>query len=188
MQDLTPNFAGVNIDVPLSLVHNKAHYYAGLIGQLNSQSNGAIYIQEVPQEQRMAPGFWRVVDIEIIPEDTTMTRLFAFDLEGNPRPEATFGVASTNSDIPPLNGPYTYWPNDRNQKILIDNAVWTGEGGQRVMVLDRSFPSESLSIARLDIGNKHGALKVVFRLFERGGGVDGYPNDLIPSDGALGWR
>lgn len=169
-------FYNQRIDVPLSLVHNTSAWGVSVIGRLNRETEGSIYIKEIPTHQRTSPFAWRVVDTCWSHEDTTMTRFRAFGKDGRPEPFAAFGV--TWQGVPTIiSGVFKFSPEaGNNYYVPVDNQFHTpNTGGYTVCVLDTEYPSEGLAFGMNKTGKQHKSLVVTFRLFEM---LAGYPNDL----------
>lgn len=180
---LNYNFYGVNIDTPLSVFHNTDRWNSSIIGKLNAQTNGQVYVHEIPITSQNAKYGWRVVDAYYSQEDAYMTYFRAYDLEGKSIPLATFGI--NYGGIPrPISGGFRYRPEfGNNYYIPIQNMFPTPEaGGYTVQVLDLVYPSEGLSFGIFKQRGAHQGLIISFRLFKLG---DGYPNDIPVREGNL---
>jgi len=170
------SFYGVNTDTPLSLANNTPQWNNSVIGQLNAQTNGQIYIREIPAASRSAEYGWRVVDAFFSSEDVTITYFRAYGIDGENLPYTTFGV--NWSSVPArIGGGFKYPPEFGNQYYVpAQNNIHTpNTGGYTVQVLDTSYPSEGMAFGLYKQGNLHQALIISFRLFKLG---QGYPNDL----------
>jgi hypothetical protein len=168
-------FYGVNIDTPLSLAHNTGQFSTSTIGQLNAKS-GQIFIREIPPLNRNAEFGWRVVDAFFSDEDVTITYFRAFGLDGEPLPQATFGV--NYSSVPnTVQGVFKFQPEFGNRYYVPaqNNMHTPNTGGYTVQVLDLEYPSEGMAFGLFKQGQQHQALIISFRLFKLG---PGYPNDL----------
>lgn len=169
-------FYNQNIEKPLSASHYTEKWEQGTIGKLHAQTNGAIYIREIPHQNRHAAHAWRVVDARFSSEDTTMTYFRAFGLNGKMLPEASFGINfGSVPDKINLAG-FKFRPEFENRYYVpVENKFHTpNTGGYVVQVLDKDNPSEGLAFGLSKQGKQHQALIVSFRLFELG---DAYPND-----------
>ncbi len=169
-------FYGVNIDTPLSLAHNTTAWNNSVIGQLNTQTNGQIYIREIPVASQTAAYGWRVVDAYFSQEDSLITYFRAFGLDGTFLPQACFGV--NYSTVPSrISGGFAYPPEfGNNYYVPVQNNFATpNTGGYTVQVLDLDYPSEGLAFGMFKQGAQHQNLVVSFRLFPL---VAGYPNDM----------
>lgn len=169
-------FYGLNIDTPLSLSHNTPMWASSVIGRLNEKTKGSVFIRELPWPARAASCAWRVVDAFFSHEDVTMTYFRAYGLEGEPLPQAAFGV--NYSTVPfTISDVFRYEPEfGRYYYVPVQNCINTPQtGGYTVQVLDLDFPSEGLAFGSFKQGEAHQALVVSFRLFELG---ENYPNDI----------
>jgi hypothetical protein len=169
-------FYGVDIETPLSLAHNKPEWNSSIIGRLNAQTDGEVYIREIPAASRNAEYGWRVVDAYFSQEDSTMTYFRAFGEDGTFLPEASFGV--NYGSVPQrIGGGFKFQPEFGNQYYIpAQNDFHTpNTGGYTVQVLSLDYPSEGLSFGMFKQGAQHQCLIVSFRLFKLG---PGYPNDL----------
>lgn len=109
MSEPNYKFYGVNNSAPLSLAHNTEQWNNSIIGKLNTQTNGEIYIREIPAASRSAEYGWRVVDATYSQEDSLMTYFRAYGLDGEFLPEAAFGVNYTT--VPhTINASFKYEP------------------------------------------------------------------------------
>jgi hypothetical protein len=170
------DFYGVNNTTPMSLAHNTDEWTASTIGRLTGETDGAVYVEEIPYQHLGAAYGWRLVDAFWSDEDSTVTYFRAYDIDGNLLPEATFGV--NYADVPGrLMGGFKYRPRfNREYYIPVGaNFVTPNEGGYVVEVLDLLNPSEGLAFGMSMKGKQHRCLVVSFRLFALG---DDYPNDL----------
>lgn len=169
-------FYNQTIDTPLSLAHNSLQWGQSVMAQLVAQTNGAVYIKEIPGEYiDRAQLAWRVVDARWSNEDSMMTHFRAFDRKGDAVPFAVFGV--NWAEAPRIGGGFLFEPFSRQQYIPVDNRFMTAQpGGYTVQVLDPDNPSEGLAFGVYKQGEQHQCLVVSFRLFEAG---PGYPNDLM---------
>ncbi|GAB4423495.1 MAG: hypothetical protein Kow0031_02020 [Anaerolineae bacterium] len=169
-------FYGVNIETPLSLAHNTSQWNTSVIGQLNAKTDGQVFIREIPAGSRTASYGWRVVDAYYSDEDVTMTYFRAFGLNGEPLPQATFGV-HWDSVPKHISGTFKYQPEFGNRYYVPaqNNMHTPNTGGYTVQVLDMDYPSEGLSFGLFKQGEQHQGLIISFRLFQL---QAGYPNDL----------
>lgn len=175
MSEATPTFYGVNIDTPLSLVHNTGQWDASLIGRLNQETEGQIYIRELQGRALGAEYAWRVVAAQWSQEDSIMTYFRAYGLDGRFLPEAAFGV--NYASVPDqIGGGFAYRPEFGNRYYvpMLNSFPTPNVGGYTVQVLDLNYPSEGLAFGMHKQGNQHKALIVSFRLFRL---MPGYPND-----------
>lgn len=175
------NFYGLNIYTPLSLAHNTPEWGRSVIGGLTQETDGKVWIDEIPFEHHSAAYGWRVVDAFWSQEDSTVTYFRAFGLNGEPLPQATFGV-NWGGAPHRISGGFKYRPKFGSEYYVPVESKFTtpNEGGYVVQVLDRNWPSEGLAFglqkARRTGGKTHhSCLVVTFRLFHL---FDGYPNDL----------
>ncbi len=169
-------FYGVDIDTPLSLANNTTQWDGAVIGKLNAQTSGQVYIREVPQASRNAEYCWRVVDAVFSQEDDVMSYFRAYDLEGNFLPQATFGV--NYSTVPQrISGGFKFQPEFGVSYYVPaqNNFMTQNTGGYTVQVLDLNYPSEGMAFGMYKQGAQHSCLTISFRLFKMGAG---YPNDL----------
>lgn len=169
------NFYGINIATPLSLAHNTDFWNNSVIGRLNTQTNGQIFIREIQGAGQTAEYGWRVVDAYFSQEDSLITYFRAYDTEGTFLPQATFGV--NYSTVPSrIDGGFVYPPEFGNQYYVPvqNNFATPNTGGYTVQVLDLNYPSEGLSFGMFKQGDQHQNLVVSFRLFKL---ETGYPND-----------
>lgn len=170
-------FYGVNINTPLSLAHGTYQWSQSVIGRLATQTNNQIFIREIPYHASTAEYAWRVVDAFFSHEDVTMTYFRAYGLEGEPLPQAIFGV--NYSTVPhTISGgfkfPPEFWP---HYYVPSQACIHTpNSGGYTVQVFDLDYPSEGLTFGLFKQGQQHQALIVSFRLFKL---EPGYPNDLV---------
>lgn len=172
-------FYGERIETPLSIFHNTDLYDGSQIGLMNAKSGNSIWIDVVHPAYRDAAYIWRVVDVDYSPEDTLMSRFYAYDLDGHILGNAVFGVtwASVPSQI---RGGFRYPPIDGRRYYVPDAGFVThATGGYKVQVLDLLNPSESLAFGLHKMDKAHHGVIVRFRLFEL---KPGYPNDWQPDD------
>lgn len=176
MSNPQPKFYGANIDTPLSLANNTVQWANSVIGNLHRQTNGSIFICEIPQANRSAEYGWRVVDAYFSQEDSIITYFQAYGLGGEFMGGATFGV-HYNSQPDKISGGFTYQPEFGNSYYVpVTNSFATSNtSGYTVQVLDYAYPSEGLEFGIFKQGGKHSALVVKFRLFKL---EANYPNDL----------
>lgn len=170
------DFYGVNIETPMSYAHNTPEWGTSTIGQLTAETDGAVFIEEIPYQHLTTADYgWRVVDAYWSDEDSVVTYFRAYDVDGNLLPEATFGV--NYGDVPDrLMGGFRYKPRYGREYFTPIGAFMTpNTGGYTVEVLDLLNPSEGLAFGMSMAGKQHRCLVVSFRLFAVG---DGYPNDL----------
>jgi hypothetical protein len=178
MSDARIRFYGINIEVPLSLAHNTSSWENSVIGRLNSQTEGQVYIREIPVQSRSAPYGWRVVDAYFSDEDSTVTYFRAYDLNGEMLPQATFGVNWTS--VPSrIAGGFKYAPEFGNSYYIPaqNNLHTPNTGGYVVQVLDLNYPSEGLAFGMYKQGKQHQCLIISFRLMPLVQGQS-YPNDI----------
>ena len=169
-------FYGINIDTPLSTHHNQPSWQSSTIGQLNQQTEGQVYIREIPRENRQAQFGWRITDAYFVQEDNLLSHFQAFDLAGELVPVARFGINYSTVPHKINSGLFQYPPEFKaNYYTPIQPQFPTFEpGGYTVQVMDLVWPSEGLSFGTFKQGDSHQAIYVAFRLFELG---VGYPND-----------
>jgi hypothetical protein len=172
-----PNFYGVNIDTPLSLAHNTPGWGQSVIGTLTQETEGSVFIEEIPQQYQQGAEYgWRVVDAYWSPEDSTITYFRAFDVYGESLPHAVFGV-NWGGAPHRIGGGFKYRPQYGNEYYIPIEAKFTtpNAGGYTAQVLDRNWPSEGLAFGMQKTKKHHSCLVVSFRLFAFG---ENYPNDL----------
>ena len=160
------NFYGATIDTPLSLANNTAQWNNSIVGRLNAQTDGQIYIREIPQNSRSAEYGWRVVDAFFSSEDVTMTYFRAYGLDGEQLPFATFGI-NWGSVPARIGGGFAYPPEFGNQYYVPaqNNFHTPNTGGYTGQVLDMDWPSEGMAFGLYKQGDLHQALIISFRLF-----------------------
>jgi hypothetical protein len=171
----TMQFYNVNIEKPQSAYHGKSNWHLSTIGQLHRQTDGGVFVREIPYHSRGAMYGWRVMDAYFTDEDSTMTHFRAFDQVGTMMPEATFGVRWDGCPHH-IRGGLAYQPEFGNgYYVPVDNKfVTVASSGYTVQVLDRQFPSEGLEFG-LHKKDGHKALVISFRLMLLN---SSYPNDV----------
>ncbi len=175
------NFYEVSINTPLSVYNNTNQWNNSLIGQLNSKTDGQVYIDEIDsRDADKADYYWRVVDAWYSQEDSLITYFRAYDLNGILLPQATFGV--TYSTVPQTisTAGFKYRPKANSRYYYpVENKMQTqNTGGYTVVVLSKDYPSEGMAFGMYKQGDQHQNLVISFRLFAKGNAGD-YPNDYV---------
>jgi hypothetical protein len=178
------NFYNAPDDAPLSRFHNTEQWPASQLGRLHAETDGAIYLRELPAYARSATLAWRVVDARWSTEDSTMTHFRAYSINSDPLPWASFGVSWDGCEHR-IGGGFRFMPErGLNQYVPVDNKIHTPNiGGYFVQVLDRDNPSEILSFGMRKSGQQHQALIISFQLVPLG---LYYPNDFDVQGNYLG--
>lgn len=167
-------FYGHSIDTPLGVVLNSPAWAGSTLDRLNEESKGQVYLKAIFPQYRTAAYCWRVVNAQWSQEDSVVTRFFAYDLDGNALPAATFGVAYGGLDSM-IAGGFKYPPENGNRYYIpADNQIVTpNDGGYTVVVLDLENPSEGMAFGMHKGGAQHKTLNISFRLFPM---TKDYPN------------
>ncbi len=161
------SFYGVNLGTPLSLALGTggATWNNSILGQLGGQTNGQVYLREIPASSRSAEYAWRVVDAVYSSEDDVMTYFRAYDADGNFLAQAAFGV-NYGSVPSSIGGGFKYQPEFGNRYYVPaqNNFMTPNTGGYTAQVLDLMWPSEGLAFGMFKQGNQHANLRISFQL------------------------
>lgn len=147
--------------------HNTTEWENSIIGRLNAESKGSVYIREVPYYNRGSDYSWKIVDAYYSDEDSTMTYFRAYDENGN-KVDASFGVSWDGCPHRLKAFRAKYQPEFGNHylHVIEDKFHTPNTGGYYVQVLDEDNPSEALAFGLNKAGNQHKCLIISFMLFK----------------------
>jgi hypothetical protein len=170
-------FYGENIDIPQSAYHGQGvKWDNSAVGRLHNETDGAVFIREIPHYQRTSMWGWRVVDAYFTDEDSTITYFRAYDEFGDAIVHPTIGVHWDGSPHR-ISGGFRYPPEFNSEYYIpVENKFHTpNSGGYTACILDTEYPTEGLAFGLLKAGKSHKALVIVFRLMMLS---TNYPNDV----------
>ncbi len=169
-------FYNQEIDKPLSTVLDTPFWGNSILGRLNKETDGAVYVHRLTDRQLVAEYAWRVVGAELQTEDNQTTYFKAYGLDGKFLPGAVFGVHWDKMQAR-ISGGFEYPLKFGNSYFIpVENSLPTFQSsGYTVQVMDLDYPSEGLSFGVYKQAGPHQCLVISFRLFELG---ERYPHDV----------